>query len=91
MFDELREAVIAFLEPDFSNARHRAAKVREVKAWGDADLAQYLKSWKTKISPHWAAVVSRLPAERRFPSPIRQLLEVASADIGIPVEASHGR
>jgi len=88
---ELKEAVIAFQKPSFKNEHHRAAKVREIKAWGDADLAQYLKSWKTKISPHWAEVISGLSGKRQFPTPIRQLLKQVSTDLRIPVETRDAR
>lgn len=81
---ELKQAVVAFQEPDFTEERHRIAKTREINAWRDADLAKYLKSWKTKISPQWAIVISQLAEPRRFPVQIRQLLNLISADFGIP-------
>jgi putative ATP-dependent endonuclease of OLD family len=72
---ELKQAVIEFLEPTFANDRHREAKVREVNRWSDEDLYNYLKAWKTKLSPYWSQAIASRTDERRLPRAVRDLLD----------------
>jgi putative ATP-dependent endonuclease of OLD family len=70
---ELKQAVISFQGPGFANEKHKRAKIKEINGWMDDALLGYLNSWKTKISPHWASIIAKLPDERRLPEAIKKL------------------
>ena len=72
--DDLKQGILAFLEPTFANAQHRQAKQREVAGWSEEQLLKFLAAWKTKLSPHWAAAIVSRPDARRIPPAIREIL-----------------
>ncbi len=89
--DELKESVIKFQEPTFANARHAEAKRTEIMRWSNDDILVYLKSWKTKISPHWAREISSLSDQRRFPPKVHELLTKVAHSVTNPPEADDER
>ncbi|MFC1856868.1 ATP-dependent endonuclease [Thermodesulfobacteriota bacterium] len=70
---ELKQAVIEFQRPSFANEQHEQAKIQEINRWTDPELLQYMISWKTKLSPHWAGIIATLPDDRRLPGEIKRL------------------
>ncbi len=48
---------------------------KEVEEWQDSDVVKYCKTWKTKLAPLYAEIISNLPDERKLPPAIRELLD----------------
>jgi putative ATP-dependent endonuclease of OLD family len=73
--EELKQAVMEYQEPTFANAQHREKKEHEICGWTDDVLLKRMKSWKTKLSPHWAKAIASRKDVRRLPSAVKELLD----------------
>lgn len=79
--DAVKTSIIEYHKP-FHSAQHEKAKTKEIPAWNDADILNFMEKNKTGLSPHWARAISALDGERSIPPAIRDLLKRIDSRIG---------
>ena len=86
---ELKQSVIEFQGLKFANQQIEHDKTQEIKGWTDPELLRYMKTWKTKLSPHWAGIIADLPDERRLPGEIKKLFAAVDSVLNPACEVKH--
>jgi putative ATP-dependent endonuclease of the OLD family len=80
--DEICDSIIIHHEP-FENETHKNAKTNEIRKWNDTKINDYLKKWKTKLSPIYSQIIADLPDDRCMPPKIKELFEEISKRLNL--------
>ena len=82
--DEIKQAILDFkiMNIEFENAKHEDAKKKEIKReiedMSDDDILNFMKAYRTKLSPIYSNIISSTTTGRSIPTLIRKLFEEMS-------------
>jgi putative ATP-dependent endonuclease of OLD family len=79
---QLKTAIIEHHKP-FHSPQHETAKTTEINGWSDEEVRNYMKAWKTKLSPIYSVEITKLNEPKNIPIKIKDLFKEIDKKINV--------